>query len=81
MAKSSTGDFIGCLYWATAVVAFLLNVLYIAASIRHTFRSKPAITNCLIHPNCSVPSGANVYRDEVLTLLAVYIIIPSAVFI
>ena len=25
---SSTGDFMGCLYWATAVVAFLLNVIY-----------------------------------------------------
>ena len=81
MAKSSTGDFIGCLYWATAVMVFLLNVSYIAASIRHTFRSKPAITFCLIHPNCSVPSYAKVYKDEVLTLLAVYIIIPSAVFI
>ena len=81
MAKSSTGDFIGCLYWATAVMAFLFSVSYIAASIQHTFRSKPAITFCLIHPNCSVPSYAKVYKDEVLTLLAVYIIIPSAVFI
>ena len=80
-AKSSTGDFIGCLYWATAVVAFFCNILYIAASIRHTFWSKPAITSCLIHPNCSIPSDASVYKDEVLTLLAVIIITPSAVFI
>ena len=71
----------GCLYWATAVVAFLCNVLYIAASIRTTLRNKPAITNCLVHPNCSIPSDASVYKDEVLTLLAVYIIIPSSVFI
>ena len=49
-AKSSTGDFIGCLYWATAVVTFLINVLYTAASIRHTFWSKLAITNCFVHP-------------------------------
>ena len=80
-AKSSTGDFMGCLYWATAIVAFLCNILYIPASIRHTFRSKPAITSCLIHPNCSIPSDASVYKDEVLTLLAVIIITPSAVFI
>ena len=71
----------GCLYWATAIVAFFCNILYIAASIRHTFRSKPAITSCLIHPNCSIPSDASVYKDEVLTLLAVIIITPSAVFI
>ena len=71
----------GCLYWATAIVAFLCNILYIPASIRHTFRSKPAITSCLIHPNCSIPSDASVYKDEVLTLLAVIIITPSAVFI
>ena len=81
MAKSSTEDFMGCLYWATAIVAFLFNVLYIATSIRHTFRSKPVITSCLIHPNCSIPSDASVYKDEVLTLLAVIIITPSAVFI
>ena len=81
MAKSSAGDFMGCLYWATAVVAFLCNVLYMAASIRTTLRNKPAITNCLFLPNCSIPSDASVYKDEVLTLLAVYIIIPSSVFI
>ena len=80
-AKSSTGDFMGCLYWATAVVAFLFNVLYIATSIRHTFWSKLAITNCLVHPICSIPSNASVYKDEVFTALAVYIIIPSSVFI
>ena len=62
-------------------MAFLINVLYTAASIRHTFQSKPAITSCLIHPNCSIPSDASVYKDEVLTLLAVIIITPSAVFI
>ena len=81
MAKSSTEDFVGCLYWATAIVTFLCNILYIVASIRHTFRSKPAITSCLIHPNCSIPSDASVYKDEILTLLAVIIITPSAVFI
>ena len=81
-AKSSTGSFMGCLYWATAVVAFLCNIFYIAASIWHmAFQNKPAITSCLIHPNCSIPSDASVYKDEVLTLLAVYAIIPSAVFI
>ena len=81
-AKSSTGGFMGSLCWATAVVAFLCNILYIAGSIRHTaFRNKPAITSCLIHLNCSIPSDTSVYKDEVLTLLAVYIIIPSAVFI
>ena len=79
-AKSSTADFMGCLYWATAIVAFLCNILYIAASIRHTFRSKSAITSCLIHPNSSIPSDASVYKDEVLTLLVVTIITPSAVF-
>ena len=53
----------------------------IAASLQHNFENKPANTSCLIHPNCSVPSYANAYKDEVLTVLAVYVIIPSAVFI
>ena len=37
-------------------------------------------TSFLIHPNCSIPSDASVYKDEVLTLLAVAITIPSAIF-
>ena len=84
MAKSSTGDFIGCLYWATAIVAFLYNIAYAAYSIQQTFGYKPAITNCIIHhmhPKCSIPTDASVYKHEVLTMLAVYIIVPSAVFI
>ena len=34
-----------------------------------------------MHPNCFIPSDTSVYKDEVLTVLAVYIIIPSTVFI
>ena len=80
-AKSSTGDFTGCLYWAIAIMALLCNTLYIALSIWNNFFQKwPGITNCLIHPNCSIPSDASVYKDEVLTLIVVAIIIPSAVF-
>ena len=79
MAKSSTGDVIGCLYWATAIVAFLYNIAYAAYSIQQTFFGyRPAITSCIIHPDCSIPSDTSVYKDEVLTI---YIIIPSTVFI
>ena len=83
MVKSSTGDFMRCLYWATAIVTFLYNISYTAISIQHTLDYKPAITNCIVrmHPNCFIPSDTSVYKDEVLTVLAVYIIIPSTVFI
>ena len=84
MAKSSNGDFKMCLYWAIALIAFLLNTVYTAASIRHhIFGNKPAITSCIIHLNhpCSIPSDTNVYKDEVITLVAVIAIVPSAVFI
>ena len=79
-AKSTTGNFTGCLYWATAIMAFLCNILHAAFSMWHTFRNKPAITSCIIQHKCSVPSDANVYKDELLTLLFVYIIIASTVF-
>ena len=61
-------------------MAFLCNILHAAFSIWHTFRKKPAITSCIIQRKCSVPSDASVYKDEFLTVLFVYIIIPSAVF-
>ena len=70
-----------CLYWAAAIIAFLWNTVYTAASIRHhIFRNKPAITSCIID-HCSIPSDTNVYKDEVITLVAVIAIVPSAVFI
>ena len=80
---TSTGDFIRCLYWATAIAAFFCNTLYIAASLKHQFsRGCPAITSCIIHLdnyNCSIPSDTNIYRDEVLTLVGKLTIIPSAI--
>ena len=81
MVKSSTGDFIGCLYWATAIVTFLYNISYTVVSLHYTLTWRPAITSCVIHPDCSIPSDTSVYKDEVLTMLAVYTIIPSTVFI
>ena len=84
MAKSSNGDFMRCLYWAAAIIAFLWNTVYTAASIRHHIsRNKPAITSCVFHLNypCSIPSDTNVYKDELITLVAVIAIVPSAVFI
>ena len=82
IAESSTGDFMGCLYWATAIVAFLWNISYTVTSIiHHFFQNLPAITSCIIYPNCSIPSDANIYKDEVVTLIAVVTVIPIAVFI
>ena len=81
IAKSSNGDFKRCLYWAIALIAFLLNTVYTANSIRHHIfrRNKPAITSCIIHLNdpCSIPSNTNVYKDEVTTLVAVISIVPN----
>ena len=81
-AKFTTGDNVECLYCAIAFITFLSNTFYTVLSIRNLLcRNRPAITACLIyHDSCSFPSDPNVYKDEVLTVLAVYIIIPIAVF-
>ena len=79
VAKSTKGDFMGCLYWAAAVITFIFNTLYTALSIRdYFFHGKTAITSCLIHHNCS---DTYIYNDEVTTFVAMLIVIPSAVFI
>ena len=80
--KFTTGDYVECLYCATAFVTFISNTLYTVLSIWNLlYHGRPTITSCLIyHDSCSVPSDPNVYKDEILTVLAVYIIIPSAVF-
>ena len=81
-AKSTTGELIGFLYWATAIMAFLCNTVYTVTAIRHhIFRSKPAITSCIIHQKCLIPSDTDIYKDEIVTLVAVFTIVPSAVFI
>ena len=80
--ESSKGDFIGCSYRATAIIFFLCNASYTAVSIRHHFfQNKPTITFCLIHHRCLIPSDTYIYNDEVITLVAMLIVIPSAVFI
>ena len=85
MATSSTGDITECLYWATAIVAFPLNIYYTATSIRHQFQyNVPTITSCIVHivnQGCDIPSDTSVYQDEVLTLMAKLTLIPLAVFI
>ena len=85
IGTSSTGDITECLYWATAIVAFLFNIFYTVSSIRRQFlHSIPTITSCIVHivnHNCEIPSDTSVYRDEVLTLVAKITIIPLAVFI
>ena len=72
------------LYIATAIMTILCNALYTAYSIRHhIFRNKPAITSCIIANNheCTIPSDKDVYSDELVSMVAVIIIIPFAVFI
>ena len=83
--RIAASEYVRCLYWAAAIVAFFCNIAYIAASLTHQFsRGHPAITRCIIHLanyNCSIPSDTNIYRDEVLTLVGKLTIIPIAVFI
>ena len=80
-AKSTTGELIGFLYWATAVMAFLCNTAYTVTAIRHHIQSKPAITSCIIHQNCSIPPDTEIYKDEIVTVVAVFTIVPSVLFI
>ena len=63
-------------------MTFICNTLYTATSIRdHFFTHKVAITLCIIHPNCSIPSDTSIYNDEVLTAMGVILVIPSALAI
>ena len=85
MAKSSTGNVIECLYWATAIVALTFNIFYTVSSIRYQFFFNiPRITSCIVHfvnHTCDIPSDTSVYQDEVHTLVAKVTIIPPTVFI
>ena len=85
MAKSSTGNVIECLYWATAIVALPFNIFYTVSSIRYQFFFNiPRITSCIVHfvnHTCDIPPDTSVYQDEVVALVAKVTIIPLAVFI
>ena len=84
LARSSTGDFMGCLYWATAIMAFLCNISYTASAIRYQFvRNLPTITLCIVpfvNHKCDIPSNTSVYQDKVHTLVAKVTVIPLTVF-
>ena len=83
--ESSSGDFVGCFYWATAIVTFLFNTFYTAASAVHPFSlNRPVIASCILSISdhtCKIPSDASVYEDEILTVVGKLTIIPIAVFI
>ena len=85
MAKSSTGNVIECLYWATAIVALPFNIFYTVSSIRYQFFFNiRTITLCIVHfanHTCGIPSDTSGYQDEVHTLVAKVTIIPLTVFI
>ena len=70
------------MYWATAIVAFPLNIFYTVSSIRNQFsHGIPTITLCVVHHanhTCDIPSDASVYQGEIHILVT---IIPLAVFI
>ena len=82
-SKISNGNFMKYLYWTASCTAFLINIGYTIASLKHQYTSnQPSITSCVIQlPNhkCSIPSDASVYNDEVLTLVAKFTIVPVAV--
>jgi len=79
--KASTGDFSRYFHWVVAGMAFLFNVGYTITSLRNQLNANvPTITSCIIHNPCTIPSDTSVY-NEVLTLVAKFIIIPVAVFI
>ena len=81
-AVASGRHFTAYLYWAAALIAFLCNVVYTAASLYSHIHNHPAITSCIIELSkckCSIPSDTSLYKDEVLTLVAKVTIIPIAV--
>ena len=66
-AVASGRHFTACLYWAAALIAFLCNVVYTAASLCNHFHNHPAITSCIIELSkckCSIPSDTSLYKDE-----------------
>ena len=82
--RDSTRDVTTCLYWAAALIAFLMNIIYTGISIINHSHNHPAITACITElpkHKCLFPSDTRLYKDEVLTLIAKTTIIPIAVFI
>jgi len=82
--RDSARDVTTCLYWAAALIAFLLNIIYTGISFINHSHNHPAITACITELpkyQCLFPSNTRLYKDEVLTLTAKITIIPIAVFI
>ena len=47
--ESSSGDFVGCFYCATPIVAFLFNTFYTAASAERPLSlNRPVIASCIL---------------------------------
>ena len=63
-------------------LSLIIDIGYTATSVKHQYHNHPSITSCIIqlsNHSCSIPSDTSVYKDEVLTLVAKFTIIPAAV--
>ena len=81
-AAASGRHFTACLYWAAALITFLINILYTGMSLLEHSHNVPAITSCIVELSkhkCSILSDASLYKDEVLNLAAKITIIPITV--
>ena len=69
IAESSTGDFMGCLYWQwlSWLSSSMFHTLLLQLDINFNL---PAITSCIMHSNCSSPSDTNINKDEIGTLIS-----------
>jgi len=81
--KASTGDFSRYFHCVAVGMAFLINVGYtqphLEINLLPVFQLLHHVSS--IYNPCTIPSDTSVYNDEVLTLVAKFIIIPVAVFI
>ena len=77
--------YIGLIFWASSLCAFVLNMVYIYTSVRHYLfgNTPPGIMKCIVPQGypCAIPANTTLYKDTAMVFIAKAVIVPPFLII
>ena len=75
--------YIGLIFWASSLCAFLLNTAYIYTTVRHYVKGPPEIMQCIIprRDPCTIPANSALYKATAMIFIVKAVIVPPLLII
>ena len=75
--------YIGLIFWASSLCAFIWNTAYIYTTVRHYVKGPPEIIKCIIPQRdpCTIPANSALYKDTTMVFIVKAVIVPPLLII